>query len=92
MLKPDQIWSIDALDGEWASIEVGDGQIVRMPRWVLPQEAREGDVYRVRQEVGVGRSVVTIVVDVEEAARRLARSKGQVGRKSGNDRGGDVVL
>jgi len=92
MALSNQIWSIDTLSDTSASVEMDGGHIVPIPRWMLPQGVQEGDVYRVQHEVGATKSVVTIVVDAEEKARRLARSKAQVARKSGNDPGGDITL
>jgi hypothetical protein len=92
MATSNQIWSIDSINDDWASVEVDGGQIVRMPVWLLPPGAREGDVYAVQRETGPGRSVVMIVVDEKEKARRLARSRRQVERRAGNDPGGDITL
>jgi hypothetical protein len=43
-------WVVDAIQEYSASIEVDGGAMVTMPRWLLPDSAREVDVLRVTHE------------------------------------------
>jgi hypothetical protein len=87
-----QIWAVDQLGDDWASVEVDGNHVVRIPRWLLPSDVREGNVYQVRQQRRAGRSVVTVTADAEEEARRLERSRRQVERPLPSDPGGDIQL
>ena len=76
-----QVWVIDQIEEQIASVEVDGRAAVSIPMWMLPHEVHEGDVLR-----------VTIVPDHEEQARRLEQSRQQVAVKSKGDPGGDVTL
>ena len=43
-------WIVDALDDEVARCEVDGRVVVQLPRWLLPRDARAGDVLVVRHE------------------------------------------
>lgn len=76
-----QLWVIDQIEEQIASVEVDGRATVSIPIWMLPHGVQEGDVLR-----------VTIVPDAAEQARRLERSRQQVAVKSKGDPGGDVTL
>lgn len=89
-------WIIDSLAERVATVEVDGDATVRLPRWVLPREAGEGDVLAVSHERDAdGRaSTLRITVDRKATERALRRSQQQVapGRKSKGDPGGDITL
>lgn len=76
-----QVWVIDQIEEQIASVEVDSRAAVSIPMWMLPRGVHEGDVLR-----------VTIVPDPAEQARRLEQSRQQVAVKSKGDPGGDVTL
>lgn len=91
-------WAVDRIEEHAAAVEVDGTEIVTLPRWMLPREAREGDVLSVSHELGEGgrRSALTIEVDREATARAREASGEQVSRirraSARRDRGGDVAL
>lgn len=54
---------IDRFDGEWAIIEY-DGQIFSLPRSLLPESAKEGDVVK-----------LSVVIDYEATSERKKKAK-----------------
>lgn len=84
---------VDRFEGDLAVVEVDGGEVVDLPRWLLPPGAREGDVVRLRTTAAEeGRREVTLLLDADatraardDAARRLERLRAR-------DPGGDVEL
>ncbi len=58
---------IDRFEGEFAIIEIGGGITVNMPKLLLPENAKEGDV-------------IKIIVDEEETSARENRIKNKMNR------------
>jgi hypothetical protein len=88
-------WTIDVIEEGAAAVEVDGRQVTPLPRWLLPEGAKEGDVLTVHHERSRERSTLTIEIDREEGKKALRRSKEQRARGSkmaSNDPGGDVVL
>lgn len=89
-------WVVDAIDELVASIEVDGGQVVNVPRWLLPVRAREGQVLSVRHDrpTDGARSVLTVEIDEQATAQALRESAAQVqkGVRRSNDPGGDIIL
>jgi len=95
-------WIIDVIEENSAAVEVDGRQVTPLPRWLLPEDTREGDVLSVRHERTRERSKLTIEIDREATADALRRSGEQVRRdESGTDSntgspardpGGDVAL
>jgi hypothetical protein len=91
-------WVIDSIAEHVAAIELDGGPMVRLPQWLLPRGASEGQVLAVRHELDAEgrRSVVTIEIDQAATAQALAESQAQVGamrdasRK--RDPGGNISL
>jgi hypothetical protein len=83
-------WVVDSIDEGIAAVEEDGERIVRVPRWMLPDEAREGSVLSVRRESGDGGVVLRIELDARAEAEALERSRRQVGERSGD--GGDITL
>jgi hypothetical protein len=86
------LWVVDRLDGDTASVEVDGATIVNMPIWLLPEDAIEGDVFRVKHDRRNDRSILMIVSDEQERQRRVARSELQASVRSPKDRSGDITL
>jgi Protein of unknown function (DUF3006) len=89
-------WIIDTIEENAVAIEVDGNNIVTVPRWLLPDGARQGDVLAVRHDrPSKGRrSALTIEVDAAATKQSLADSAAQVkkGTKRSNDPGGDITL
>lgn len=85
-------WIVDGLHENVARVEI-DGDVFSMPRSLLPDGVREGDVVRVHQEREAARAVLTVERDDEATRAALARSAEQV-RERGRaaDPGGDITL
>jgi hypothetical protein len=86
------MWIVDVIEDGSASIEVDGRAVTPIPRWILPEGVREGDVLSVTHDRGKGRSALLIEIDPEAKRKALDRSAKQVGRKSKNDRAGDISL
>jgi hypothetical protein len=71
-------WVIDVIDEDSAAVEVDGRQITPMPRWVLPADAREGDVLRVAHVRSRRRSTLSIETDEEAKREALERSAKQL--------------
>lgn len=83
-------WTVDHLDGKVARCEI-DGAAVNLPRWVLPAEARAGDLLKVRHEREGQRSRLTIVRDEEGTREAMESSRRQLARSEPTGKG-DIVL
>jgi hydrogenase maturation factor len=85
-------WVVDVIEDGSASIEVDGRTVTPIPQWLLPAGVREGDVLSVTHDRGEEKSALLIETDPEAKKKALDRSAQQVGRKSKNDRGGDISL
>lgn len=86
-------WFVDAIDEQVARVEVDGGAVVQLPRWLLPADAREGDVLRVRHARGGERSRLAIARDADATRDGRARSAAQVAALPvASDGGGDIAL
>jgi len=56
-------WVVDVLDDDAAAIEVDGRRITPIPRWLLPADARDGDVLRVTHARSGTRSALSIELD-----------------------------
>ena len=83
-------WTVDHLDEKVARCEI-DGAAVHLPRWLLPADARAGDVLRVRHEREGQRSRVTIVRDDAATEQAMDESRRQLARNEPTSKG-DIVL
>lgn len=89
-----QVWIVDAIRDDVARIEIDGGQVVTMPRMLLPSKAVEGDVLAVslqRRADGAGLSLHLAVDPQATVARRVA-AREQVSRLASKDSGGDLIL
>ena len=85
-------WIVDGLEENVARVEV-DGDVYTVPRWLLPDGVREGDVVRVDQKREATRTLLTVERDEQATLAALDRSAEQV-REQGTaaDPGGDIAL
>jgi hypothetical protein len=98
-------WTIDSLEEDSAQIEEDGVRVIHVPRSILPEGAREGDVLIVtREDVHPGAkgapaaSSVRVTITLDQGATRAAKfkSRQQVRRISQAskklDPGGDIIL
>ena len=90
-------WIIDSLEEHVAAIEIDGGATVRLPRWLLPREARAGDALAISHDLDADGRASTLRIALDPAAREAAmrRSREQVAeaeRRGGGDPGGDITL
>lgn len=89
-------WAIDGLEDLAARVEEDGRTILTVPRWLLPPDAREGQLLSVTRASSPGSSIITITVDTEATETALKRSADSVAKIASaskrRDRGGDVSL
>lgn len=86
-------WTVDAIDDDVARLESEDGEPLVLPRRLLPEQLREGDVLRVELVRGAQHATVELVLDEGEMRARLERSAEQLAEADQLTKGtGDVVL
>ncbi len=91
-------WVIDSITDDVAVIEVDGGRTVRLPRWVLPRGAAEGQILSVQHDVDAAGEHSILRIDVDRAATEAAlhASRAQVDaiRKASahRDPGGNISL
>jgi hypothetical protein len=73
------MWVIDAIEDDAAVIEVDGRRITPLPRWLLPADAKDGDVLRVTHARSGSRSTLSIEVDRHATRVAFQRSAEQLG-------------
>ena len=86
------VWIVDVIDEDSAAVEVDGRQITPIPRWLLPADARDGDVLRVTHERAGTRSALVIEVDRASTRAAFDRSRQQLADAGTGDQGGDITL
>jgi DUF3006 family protein len=86
-------WVVDSIEEGIAALEEDGAWLVRLPAWLLPDGAREGDVLAVsRTAESDGAATLRVTIDRAATEAALRRSREQLGRAAGRDPGGDIVL
>jgi hypothetical protein len=86
-------WVVDSIEEGVAALEEDGARLVRLPAWLLPDGAREGDVLAVsRTARGDGDVTLRLTIDRAATEAALRRSREQLGGVAGRDPGGDIVL
>jgi hypothetical protein len=90
--KPAHRWAIDRIEEGTAAVEQDGDHVYEIPRYLVPPDARDGDVLAVSVSSTAGREVM-ISVRIEHASGSAASAKGSARRRrGGSDSGGDIVL
>jgi hypothetical protein len=71
-------WIVDVIDEDGAAVEVDGRRITPIPRWLLPADARDGDVLRVTHARSGTRSTLSIEVDRAATQTAFERSAEQM--------------
>ena len=91
----ERTWTVDSVEEGVAAVHEEGAGLRRVPLWLLPSAAREGDMLRVaREEDGPAGEAVTLRVRLDRAATAAAlrRSEERLARLRRDDPGGDIVL
>lgn len=87
-----RVWVVDSIEEGVAAVHQHDGRLVRVPAWMLPAGAREGDVLRVEHDATDAASSLRVTLDRAATKEALRRSREQLARRLPHDPGGDIVL
>ena len=63
-------WVVDVIEDDAAAVEVDGRRVTPIPRWLLPSDAKDGDVLRVTHARSGSRS--TLSIEVDRSATRVA--------------------
>lgn len=90
---PAHRWAIDRVEEGTAAVEQDGDHVYEVPRFLIPPDARDGDVLAV-QVTTTAPGVVTITVRTDRAASAPPPGWKSPARKrrAGGDPGGDIVL
>ena len=86
-------WAVDRIEEGTAAVEQDGDHVYELPRFLLPPDARDGDVLTVRVTTAAP-GEVTVSVRVDRAASAPPPGQKTTAKKQrpGNDPGGDIVL
>jgi hypothetical protein len=84
-------WVVDVIEDDAAAVEVDGRRVTPIPRWLLPSDARDGDVLRVTHARSGSRSTISIEVDRQATRVAYQRSADQL-RDAPASGTGDVNL
>ena len=75
MTSKSETYVLDRFEGDWAVLEIGAGETFNVPSAWLPEEAAEGDVFKLSLEVGLTESIARFTVNAEETAARRRQAQ-----------------
>ena len=84
-------WVVDVIEDDAAAVEVDGRRVTPIPRWLLPADAKDGDVLQVTHTRSASRSTFTIAVDHDATRLAYERSAEQL-RDTPPGGSGDVDL
>lgn len=85
-------WAIDQVEEGTASVEQDGDHVYEIPRYLVPPDARDGDVLAVTVTHAAA-GEVTVSVRIDRAASTSPPAKASPKkRRASNDPGGDIVL
>ena len=89
-------WAVEALEEGVARIEEDGTRLLDIPRYLVPGDAREGQLLRVTRTDAGGVLTIVVALDEEATSAALASSRATTKRAMAHskkhDRGGDVSL
>ena len=89
---PGARWVVDSLGESTASVEVDGDRVEKVPRWLLPADAKAGDVLAVKHTRDGDRASVVVARDPKATREALAESEAQMRDAPVDKKGGDVTL
>ena len=85
-------WAVDRIEEGTAAVEQDGDHLYEIPRYLIPADARDGDVLSVTVVAGAP-GEVTISVRTDRAASAAPASKRPTrAKRPDRDAGGDIVL
>lgn len=84
-------WVVNVIEDDAAAVEVDGQRVTPIPRWLLPTNAKDGDVLRVAHTRSASRSIFTIEVDHDATRLAYQRSAEQL-RNAPPGGSGDIDL
>jgi hypothetical protein len=83
---------LDRREGEYAVVELENGATLDLPGWMIPPDARDGDVLIARAGHGPERGWrVDLAVDAEATAEARRAARARLERLAEHDPGGDLL-
>lgn len=93
MSATERRWSVGAVQDGLAAVDESGAPRAHLPAWMLPPEAREGDVLRVEHTVELDDSVIVhIRLDRAASAQARQQSRDLLRGAVQADRGGDLYV
>lgn len=90
--EPAHRWAIDQIEEGTAAVEQDGDHVYEIPRYLVPPDARDGDVLTVTvAHAAAGEVTVSVRIDRAASASPPAKSSPKK-RRASNDPGGDIVL
>jgi hypothetical protein len=89
---PGARWVVESLGDSTASVEVDGDAIEKVPRWLLPADAKAGDVLAVRHTRDGDHASLVVTRDPKATREALAASERQMRDAPVDKKGGDVTL
>jgi hypothetical protein len=86
-------WAVDRIEEGTAAVEQDGDHVYEVPRYLLPPDARDGDVMSVTITGAVpGEVTISVRIDRKASAPPPSAKAARKPRRSGSDPGGDIVL
>ena len=86
-------WAIDRIEEGTAAVEQDGDHVYEIPRFLLPPDARDGDVVEVTvTRSTAGEATVSMRIDRAASASPASARSSPKKRRAANDPGGDIVL
>ena len=86
-------WAVDRVEEGTAAVEQDGDHVYEIPRYLIPAEARDGDVLSVAiTGSAAGEVTISVRIDRVASAPSPAAKPARKQRPAGNDAGGDLVL
>ena len=86
-------WAVDRVEEGTAAVEQDGDHVYEIPRYLIPAGARDGDVLAVTVTGGAaGEVTISVRIDRAASAPSPAAKPPRTPKRTGNDRGGDIVL
>ena len=86
-------WAVDRVEEGTAAVEQDGDHVYEIPRYLLPPDARDGDVLSVTiANAAPGEVTITVRTDRTASAPPPSAKPARKPRRSANDPGGDIVL
>lgn len=90
---PPHRWAVDRIEEGTAAVEQDGDHVYEIPRYLLPPDARDGDVLSVTiANAAPGEVTISVRIDRAASAPPPAATPGRKPRRASNDPGGDIVL